>query len=403
MTDHYDVVIAGAGIVGATLACALAEMPLRIALLEPRPPSPPGPETDLRVSAIAPASQRILHRLGAWPSGNPRLSPYREMRVWDASGGRGIHFDSADLGVAQLGWIVENPLLQYTLWRRAAAHASITLYCPNQLLDLQRTETGTRLSLDDGTGLSAGLVVGADGAGSRVRQLAGITVSQRDYRQSAVVAMVTTERPHRETAWQRFLPTGPLAFLPLADDRCSIVWSTTNRLAGELLALDADTFNARLYEAFGPRLGAVSLIGPRAAFPLRLQHARHYAQPGLALIGDAAHVVHPLAGQGVNLGLLDAAALAEVLDTAVRRRRPLAALATLRRYERWRHAENSLMLTALDGIERLFDNRLPPLAWLRRSGLALTDRLAPVKLLLARHAMGLSGDLPALARAGDDV
>ncbi len=396
--QHYDVIIAGAGMVGAALACALANSPLRIALLERRPPSPPGDHIGLRVSAIAPASQRILQRLGAWPEGHPRLSPYREMRVRDASGGAGIHFDSAELGTPQLGWIVENQLLQFNLWRRAAAHANIDLLCPAQLTDLQVDNSPAQLRLDDGVRLTAALLIGADGARSRVRELAGIELYQRDYRQSAVVATVATAKPHRETAWQCFLPTGPLAFLPLADGRCSIVWSTRTKLAEALLALDEAAFNARLGAAFVHDLGAVHVDSQRVAFPLHLQHARRYVQPGLALIGDAAHVVHPLAGQGVNLGLLDAASLAQVLLDANAHCRPPGALATLRRYERWRRSENEVMLAVMDGIERLFDNALPPLVWLRRNGLALSDRLRPLKQLLADRAMGLTGDLPALAR-----
>lgn len=398
MSRHYDVVIAGAGMVGTALACALADACRRVALLEQRPPSPPGADIGLRVSAISPASQCILQRLNAWPANHPRISPYREMRVWDASGGQGIHFDSADMGTAQLGWIVENQLLQFTLWRRAAAQTNVTLYCPAQLSDWRREGELIRLELDDATRLTADLLVGADGAQSRVRELAAIAIDRHEYRQCALVATVTTERPHQETAWQRFLPTGPLAFLPLADGRCSIVWSTRTELAESLLALDTEAFNARLSEAFDQRLGAVQVNGPRALFPLRLQHAQRYVQPGLALIGDAAHVVHPLAGQGVNLGFLDAASLAQVLRQAAARGHPLGALATLRRYERWRRSENQVMLAAMDGIERLFDNALPPLVWLRRNGLALTDQLKPFKRLFAARAMGLEGDLPELAR-----
>ena len=394
----YDVIIVGAGMVGAALACALADSPLRVALLERRPPSPPGDAVGLRVSAIAPASQRILQRLVTWPESHPRLSPYREMRVWDASGGHGIHFDSAELGTPQLGWIVENQLLQFSLWRRAAAHTNIDLLCPAGLNDVTWDDDCARLRLDDGVLVTSTLLIGADGARSRVRELAGIGLAQRNYRQSAIVAIVATARPHRETAWQCFLPTGPLAFLPLADGRCSIVWSTRTELAEALLALDDAAFNDRLGAAFGHTLGAVRVASQRVAFPLYLQHTRRYVQPGLALIGDAAHVVHPLAGQGVNLGLLDAASLAQVLQQAHARCRPLGTLTTLRRYERWRRSENELMLAAMDGIERLFDNALPPLAWLRRNGLALSDRLTPLKRLLAERAMGLTGDLPTLAR-----
>lgn len=397
MTAEYDIVIAGAGMVGSALACALAEAGLRVALLERRPPSPPGAEIALRVSALSPASQRLLDRLGAWPAiVAHRVSPYREMRVWNAVDSPGIHFASADLGQPQLGWIVENPAIQFSLWRRAVAHDSLALYCPARPVALEISDACSTVTLDDGSRLRAALVVGADGAGSRIRELANITVRGRDYRQRGVVATVATERPHRETAWQRFLPGGPLAFLPLSDGRCSIVWSTPDARATELLALEDAALGARLTEAMGSHLGRVTASGPRAAFPLRMQHAVDYQRPGVALIGDAAHVVHPLAGQGVNLGFTDAAALAEVLIDARHHGRPLGAPTTLRRYERWRRGENRAMALALDGLERLFGTSLAPVHRLRNTGLELTDRLAPLKQRLARMAMGLDSGLPRL-------
>lgn len=398
IVDH-DVIIAGAGMVGSALACALANAGLRVALLERRPPSPPGPEPALRVSALSPASQRLLDRLGAWQAiVDHRVSPYREMRVWNAADSTGIHFASAELGQPQLGWIVENPAIQFSLWRRAVAHDSLTLYCPTRPMTLETLDGRSVVTLDDGIRLSAELVVGADGAGSRIRELAGITIRGRDYHQRGVVATVSTEKPHRETAWQRFLPDGPLAFLPLSDGRCSIVWSTGSEQAAELLALDDAAFGERLTEAMGQQLGRVTAGGPRAAFPLRMQYALDYQRPGVALIGDAAHVVHPLAGQGVNLGFTDAAALTEVLLAARHHGRPLGAPATLRRYERWRRGENRAMALALDGLERLFGTTLTPVHWLRNTGLELTDRLTPIKHRLARMAMGLDDELPRLMR-----
>lgn len=398
MSKPFDVIIVGGGMVGTALACALTREHLSIALLEAHPPQPPVAQIDLRVSALSLASQRILSALDAWEA-IERPSPYRDMRVWDSQGNAEIHFDSAELGVRELGWIVENQSIQYALWQCAKRHADITLFGSTRLADMQRNAEGeTRIELEDGRCLRGQLVIGADGARSRVRQLAGIDTTGRDYDQQALVTTVRTEVPHAETAWQRFLPTGPLAFLPLADGQCSIVWSHHSAEAGVLAEMDDITLGRQLTDALAARLGEVTVTGPRATFPLRMQHARQYVLPGLALIGDAAHVVHPLAGQGVNLGLLDAAALAEVLLDAARRRRPLSALATLRRYERWRRGENQLMLHAMDGIERLFDNRIPPLVWLRNTGLSLTDRLTPIKHLLARQAMGLSDTLPELAR-----
>lgn len=222
-----------------------------------------------------------------------------------------------------------------------------------------------------------------------------------NYHQKAVVAHVRPEKSHQETAWQRFLPSGPLAFLPLHDGRCSIVWSTTPEQADALLALEASAFAEALAEAFDQRLGSILEVGRRGAFPLRLQHAQTYVKPGLALIGDAAHVVHPLAGQGVNLGLLDAAALAEVILDALNAGQDFASFKTLRRYERWRKGDNLLMLAVMDGFKRLFGTALPPVRLLRNIGLNLTDAAGPLKHLIARRAMGLDGDLPRLAQMMD--
>jgi len=394
----YDVVIAGGGMVGATLACALGDSNLRVGLVETtpllrlRPTAPP----DARVSAISRASQHILAAVGAWPDiAAWRISPYREMRVWDAAGSGQIHFDSATLGEPLLGWIIENRVMQYALLTRAQTCANVELLCPAALGAIERQDDGLLVQLQDGRTLRTRLLVGADGGNSQVRQWAKIATGGWSYQQNAVVCPVGTERFHAETAWQRFLPTGPLAFLPLHDGRCAIVWSTTPEQAAQLTALDADAFALKLAEAFDWRLGGVTEVGPRATFPLRLQHARHYVAPRIALIGDAAHVIHPLAGQGVNLGLLDAAALADVLLDA---RGDIGSLKILRRYERWRKGDNLMMLAAMDGFKHLFGSSWTPVRLLRNIGLNVTDATAPVKHLLARRAMGLEGDLPRLAR-----
>jgi 2-octaprenylphenol hydroxylase len=399
----YDLIIAGGGMVGAALAGALGETDLRIALLEGAPLDRirPGDEPDLRVSAIHRASQRIFAAIGAWDGMTAwRVSPFRDMRVWDATGFGQIHFDSADLGEPLLGWIIENRVIQYALLERVQPLPAVELLCPVTLETAQPlATTGWRVRLHDGREFTTRLLVGADGASSKVRQLAGIETSGWPYDQKAVVGNVRTVEPHQETAWQRFLPTGPLAFLPLHDGRCSIVWSTTPEQTEVLLALDESAFAEALAEAFDQRLGSIIEVGPRSAFPLRLQHAHAYVKPGLALIGDAAHVVHPLAGQGVNLGLLDAATLAEVILDALDTGRDFASFKTLRRYERWRKGDNLLMLGVMDGFKRLFGHSLPPVRLLRNIGLNLTDAAGPLKTLIARRAMGLEGDLPRLARA----
>ncbi|MDX1253090.1 MAG: UbiH/UbiF/VisC/COQ6 family ubiquinone biosynthesis hydroxylase [Gammaproteobacteria bacterium] len=399
----YDIVITGAGMVGAALACALGSSGLRIAVIEAQPlPAEihPGDEYDLRVSAITRASQRIFESMGAWDSMRARrVSPFRDMHVWDATGNGEIHFDSAEIGEDTLGHIIENRVIQLALLERMRALDNVELILPARLMEFATHTDSVELRLDDGRCLTARLAVGADGAESHLRRLAGIATRGWKYQQKALVATVQTELPHRETAWQRFLPTGPLAFLPLADGRSSIVWSTTPEQADALLAMDERSFLAELERAFDAKLGRmIASPGPRAAFPLRLQHATAYTALRIALIGDAAHIIHPLAGQGVNLGLLDAATLAEVVLDAQRAGKDIGALATLRRYERRRKGGNLAMMAAMDGFKRLFGNDLVPLKLLRNIGLNLTNAATPVKNVIVRHAMGLSGDLPRMAR-----
>ncbi len=394
----HEIAIVGAGMVGTTLAVALARAGFDVALIEAAPPAPydPASDYDLRVSALSAASQRLFARLGIWPAiAAGRISPYREMQVWDAGGAGILHFDAAELGLPELGHIVENSLIQSAAWQ---ALDRVRRYCPARLRALEPAADGCRLLLEDGGALEAQLVVGADGAESRVRELAGIGCSGWSYAQQGIVCNVATEQPHRHTAWQRFLPTGPLAFLPLADGRCSIVWSVDAAEAGTLMALDDEAFRRRLGEAFGGELGAITAVSRRAAFPLRMLHAQRYVQPRLALVGDAAHVIHPLAGQGVNLGLLDTAALAEVLNAAKREGRDLGDLRVLQQYERWRRGDNLLMTAATDGLKRLFGSRNPLLAFARNRGLGVVNAVTPLKNLFIRHAMGIAGDMPPLVR-----
>jgi 2-octaprenylphenol hydroxylase len=398
---RYDLIVVGAGMVGAALACACLGKGLRIAVVEPRAPQRawPAGEVDLRVSALSRASQRILTRLGAWGRiVELGASPYREMVVWEGLGRGRIRFDSAALGEPDLGHIVENRVTQLALWERLERAPEVTLFCPGSCADLSLGDEAATLGLADGTRLSARLLVAADGRDSWVRETIGIATSGWDYDQRAIVANVTPTEWHAETAWQRFLPTGPLAFLPLRDGRCSIVWSAQEDRAAALMALPEDAFARELEAACERHLGDILAVGPRASVPLRLQHADQYVRPRLALIGDAAHAVHPLAGQGVNLGFLDAAELAQALDQALHHGRDLGGTWTLRRYERARRGDNLAMLAAMDGFKRLFSNDSAPLAALRGLGLSLTDRLTPLKNHFMARALGLGDGLPPLAR-----
>ena len=399
MKDEFDIVIVGGGVVGATLACALKDSGLSLALIDSQSPAnyDPKGEVDLRVFALSYSSRRILERVGAWETlAAARVSPYREMRVWDAGGEGNLHFDSADLGQPELGYIVENALLQHALWKRL--EGQVTLLHPARPESLKLDDGTATLSLSGGRRLKAQLVVAADGAASATRELAGIETASESYGQRAVVAHVSTEQAHQATAWQRFLPTGPVAFLPLADGRVSVVWSADEAEAERLLKLDDAGFCAALTQASEARLGQVLSTTRRLAFPLQRLQAEQYVRARFALAGDAAHAIHPLAGQGVNLGMLDAAALAEVVTDAHKIGRDVGDLGVLRRYERWRKGDNLAMIFALDGFKRLFSNDFAGISALRNVGMRAVDRFTPLKHAFVRRAMGLSGDLPHLAR-----
>jgi 2-octaprenylphenol hydroxylase len=402
---EYDGIVVGAGMVGATAALALAAGGLRVALVDKGLPAELGPADapDLRVSAISPAGQRILRALGVWHRlPGQRVTPYRRMEVWDSDGDGAIAFDAGDIGVPWLGHIVENRVVQLSLLEGVKAEPRVDLLAPATPRSFRDVPGGLELILEEGRVLRAALLVGADGGSSRIRSLAGIATRGWRYDQRALVATVSTEQDHRHTAWQRFLPAGPVAFLPLWGGRSSIVWSTLADRAEALLGLDEAGFAAELTKAIDGRLGAVTDVGPRATIPLALRLAGAYIRPRLALVGDAAHTIHPLAGQGVNLGLLDAACLAELVIEARAGGRDWGGWATLRRYERWRKGHNLALAAAMDGFKRLFGSRWAPVRLLRGIGLNLTDRAAPVKHWFMRQAMGDVGDLPALARPHSD-
>ena len=402
-----DLIIVGAGMVGSALALALQHSGLQILLLDGGPlsvkPFDQSAAFEPRVSALSAASQRILERLGAWDGiAARRTSPYAEMQVWDGSGTGQVHFSAASVHAEVLGHIVENRVVQDGLLD-ALYEADLGLLPGARLEQLRRSGDYWLLTLTDGRELRAPLVIAADGANSAVRRLAGCATREWDYLHHAIVTSVRCSKPHQQTAWQRFTDDGPLALLPLAkadnaEHWCSIVWSTTPAEAERLMALDDAAFCHELGKAFEWRLGEVLESDPRHCIPLRQRHAKRYVEPGLALIGDAAHTIHPLAGQGVNLGFLDAAVLAEVLLHALERGENLADIKVLGRFERRRMPHNLAMMAAMEGFERLFQADPLPLRWLRNSGLNLVDGASQAKALFVRQALGLSGDLPELAR-----
>jgi ubiquinone biosynthesis UbiH/UbiF/VisC/COQ6 family hydroxylase len=393
-SETADVAIIGGGIVGATLALCLAELarvaPARIVVLEPAPPAPPlpGAPIGLRVSAIAPGNRARFGKLGVWQRLDAvRIAPYERMRVWHESvppdSPDVLVFDAAEAGEPDLGCIVENAALQAAVLAACAERGVRVQHATVQ--SLQVDAEGVRLEIDGGS-LRAELAVGADGANSAVRRRLCMPTDEQEYGQRAIVASVRPERGHARTAWQRFLATGPLALLPLPGELVSIVWSATEARAAELLALAPAQFNAELTTASAGVLGELALAGERGAFALRRLAVGKYVQPRIALVGDAAHVIHPLAGQGVNQGLEDAASLAAHLAA-----RPpgesVGALAALLGYQRERRAGNMLVGGLVDGLDRLFTRPPGAVTRVAREGMALLARIGPARRALVRQAV----------------
>lgn len=389
--SQYDVVIIGAGVVGLSAGLVCAQKGLNVAIVEAHAPMPwQQDKPDLRVYALALDNQNLLEQLGVWQDIKAKhANPYKTMTVFDEVSGKPLQFKAAELGRNTLGYIVEHNLLVDALWNTALHNKSITLICPDKIQTLNNLEQEVEISLQSGRALTAKIVIGADGARSKVRELLGIESNAHDYQQKGLVAFIKTELSHQDTAWQRFLSSGPLAFLPFANNVCSIVWTLPNERADELMQADAEAFCLALDSAFAGTLGKTSLISERAAFPLKRQLAKTMMQDRTLLLGDAAHAVHPLAGQGVNLGLRDVAELQKVFANAQTKKTELLDLISLQRWARQRFSDNAMAAYAFENINRVFSNDNFALSLLRGPMLGLGNKITPLKNAMARYAAGL--------------
>ena len=398
-TLDADVLIVGGGLVGGTLASALGGAGMDVVVVEREDPrSALGAAFDGRASAIAAASQRLLLGVGLWPDLEARAAPILDIRVADGSSPLSVHYDHRAVGVRPFGYMIENRHIRRALASRLAALANVRHLAPAAVEHLERGPGGVEARLADGRRVRAALSVGADGRGSRVRSGAQIPVTRWSYGQTAIVCTVAHERPHENVAIERFLPAGPFAILPLTGQRSSLVWTELADLAPAILALDEADFAAELGARFGDFLGRLAVVGRPSTYPLSAQFAATATAPRLALVGDALRAIHPIAGQGLNLGIRDAAALAEVVVDAHRLGSDVGAGTVLEGYRRWRRFDSTLMIAVTDGLNRLFSNNVPVLRLVRGLGLAAVDSTPPLKKALMRHAMGVLGELPRLMR-----
>ncbi|MGE6567701.1 FAD-dependent oxidoreductase [Shewanella vesiculosa] len=399
-TQTYDVAIVGGGMVGLATAIGLANADLNVVVIDAGETQAVSGEPKLRVSAVNKASQQLLENLGAWQYlDGSRVSPYQKMSVWDKDGLGKIEFDAHSISEAYLGSIIENDAISYALAKRASEISNLTHLQGQRLERIAFGEREAWLTLAGGDNISAAVVVAADGANSWVREQCNIPLTFWDYGHHAIVATVRTELVHDATARQAFLPGGPLAMLPLYDDNlCSIVWSASPDQAEQLLALDDIEFGKTLTAALDGRLGLCQVISERQSFPLRMRYARHFARHRLVLAGDAAHTIHPLAGQGVNLGFLDAASIIDTFSQLHEQGKDLGEYSHLRALERWRKAEAMEMIATMEGFKRLFAGSNPLKKAMRDIGLTLVDNVAGLKTVFIKQAMGNKMTLPKLCR-----
>lgn len=401
----FDVLIVGGGMVGASLACALGATDLRVALVEAQASTQtPGPSgLDTRSIALAEGTRRIFETLGIWSDLDAQTAPIRRVHISDRGRFGVTRLNADDFGYAALGYVADFGLLTETVIRHGQAQSNVETFCPAALQDLAVEDEHARVWLDMNGArreLRTRLVVAADGARSAVRERLGISVVRWDYGQTAVIANIETARPHAGTAFERFTDTGPLALLPLpgqreSANRCGVVWTVRSDRARPVLEYSDEQFRAALQERFGYRLGAFGRVGARQSHPLVLVRAREHVRPRVALIGNAAHTLHPVAGQGFNLGIRDVAVLAELLAEAGA---DAGDWDLLQRYGRWRERDQRTMIAFTDGLARVFSNPLPGIGLARDLGLLAVDVVPPLKRLLLRHTMGIAGHLPRLAR-----
>ncbi|MGN2672334.1 FAD-dependent 2-octaprenylphenol hydroxylase [Aliivibrio fischeri] len=401
MMQSVDIAIIGGGMVGLTVAAALENSGLRIAVIESQLPEEElASLPDIRVSAISRASENILNNVGAWQGVlSRRAAPYTSMRVWEQDSFAKIEFEAEDIAQHNLGHIVENRVIQLSLLDKISKQENVTLLAPERCTNIMFGESEAWINLESGKAITAKLVVGADGANSWLRNQLDIPLTHWDYGHSALVANIRTVDTHNATARQIFRPEGPLAFLPLGEPNLSsIVWSLDPLQAEDLVSMPEDDFNKRLTTAFDNQLGLCSVEGTRQAFPLKMRYAKDFVRERAVLVGDAAHTIHPLAGQGVNLGLADAAALAETILALQNESKDIGLKVNLRSFERWRKAEAAQMIASMQGFKELFSGSNPVKKFIRGVGMSLTNELSPVKDECLKRALGLSGHLPEIAK-----
>lgn len=391
----FDVIVFGGGMVGMSTALALAQDGLKVAVVEPIPaPKQLEPNFDGRVCAISLGSQRLLASIGAWQHMAAHAEPITDIRVTDGHAPLFLHYDHREVGTDPFGWIVENRTIRHGLFEAAKKYRNLIIFAPSRPLEITRDAYHARALLTSGEWLQAPLLVGAEGRQSFLRDVAGIRIHQSDYGHSAIVCTIAHSLPHHGLAQERFLPVGPFAVLPMQNNRSSLVWTERHDLAGQFAALPDAELAQEIHRRIGDGLGGIRVVGPRFTYPLSLQHAERYVDARIALVGDAAHGIHPIAGQGVNLGFRDAAALAEVIAETRKLGLDIGLESTLERYARWRRFDTLTMEVVTDGLTRLFSNNVWPLKLARQAGLAAVSTIPPLKRFFMRHAMGTVGDLP---------